>query len=100
MNRNTILRVVAGTAALIVAVVLATWALGGFTGMSGAGDAALVLGIALTLALGIGLMALVFYSSRSERDEAVHHATEFRGMAGGKPPGRAPEAVGTRAQRP
>ena len=100
MNRKSILRIVAGTAALIVAVVLATWALGGFAGMSGAGDVALILGIAATLSLGIGLMALVFYSSRSEQDEAVHHATEFREMAGLKPPGPAPEADRTRGGRP
>ena len=37
-------------------------------GMSGAGYGAMVLGIVATLALGIGLMALVFYSNRSGRD--------------------------------
>ena len=39
----------------------------GFHGM-----AALVLGVVLSLALGIGLMALVFYSSRAGHDERAH----------------------------
>jgi hypothetical protein len=100
MNRNSILRIVAGTAAIIVAVILVTWALGGFTGMSGAGDVALILGIAVTLALGIGLMTLVFYSSRSERDEAVRGAGEARGMAGAKPSGTPRDADQTRGGPP
>jgi hypothetical protein len=36
--------------------------------MTGRGYAAMALGIVATLALGIGLMMLVFYSSRSGRD--------------------------------
>ena len=39
----------------------------GFHGM-----VALVLGVALSLALGIGLMGLVFYSNRSGYDERAH----------------------------
>jgi hypothetical protein len=38
------------------------------TAMTGAGYGAMGLGIVATLALGIGLMALVFYSNRSGRD--------------------------------
>ena len=37
--------------------------------MSGAGWIAMVLGVIVTLALGIGLMTLLFYSSRTGRDE-------------------------------
>ena len=36
--------------------------------MSGAGYVAMAFGIVVTLALGIGLMALVFYSSRKGHD--------------------------------
>ena len=36
--------------------------------MTGAGYTAMALGIVATLALGIGLMALIFYSNRSGRD--------------------------------
>jgi uncharacterized protein YacL len=85
MNRSSIIRIVAGTIAIIVALILATWALGGFTDLSVAGGIALILGIAISMALGIGLMALVFYSSRSERDEAVHLAASERETAGSKP---------------
>ena len=51
------------------------WVLGGFEDMavSGHGVAALIGTVILVLAVGIGLMALVFYSNRSGRDEAVHH---------------------------
>ena len=38
------------------------------TGVSGAGYGAMALGIFATLALGIGLMALMFFSHRSGRD--------------------------------
>ncbi len=36
--------------------------------MTGAGYVAMALGIVATLALGIGLMALMYYSNRSGRD--------------------------------
>jgi hypothetical protein len=51
------------------------WALGGFEdmAMSGHGVVALAGTVVLVLVVGIGLMALVFYSNRSGRDEAVHH---------------------------
>jgi len=38
------------------------------TAMTGAGYASMAFGIVATLALGVGLMALVFYSNRSGRD--------------------------------
>jgi hypothetical protein len=43
----------------------------GAKGMSGAGIAALILGGVGTLALGAGLMALVFFSSRRGYDDAA-----------------------------
>jgi len=39
--------------------------------MSGAGYAAMTFGIIVTLALGVGLMTLIFYSSRRGRDDAA-----------------------------
>ena len=42
------------------------------------GILALTLGIALTLALGAGLMFLLFYSARSGHDEMVHRGLRER----------------------
>ncbi len=66
-----VLAVLVGLLGLAIAVLYVGWQpgeddVGG--GMSGAGYGAMVLGIVATLALGIGLMALVFYSNRSGRD--------------------------------
>lgn len=56
--------------AIIVIVVMASfWAGLGDTGMSAAGWVALVLGVIVTMALGVGLMALVFISNRRGFDE-------------------------------
>ena len=82
MERNTIFQVAAGTLTVILVIIGGVAAFGGFAGLGAGGVFALVFGIAVSLALGIGLMALIFYSSRSERDEAVHFA------ARGRPPGR------------
>lgn len=60
-------------AAVVVAAVLVAvaslWATAGDAGISAGGWAALVLGVLVTVALGIGLMALVFISSRRGYDE-------------------------------
>ena len=48
------------------------------SGMSIHGWIAMFLGISLTSALGVGLMALVFPSNRGPRDEDVHHAAMGR----------------------
>jgi hypothetical protein len=59
----------------VIAVILLGVLMGSFwtglgdTGMSAAGWVALVLGAVVTLALGVGLMALVFISSRRGFDE-------------------------------
>lgn len=52
----------------IVFMVIGWGAPEGGTPMSSGGWIAMILGIAATLALGAGLMALMFYSSRSGRD--------------------------------
>ncbi len=60
-------------AAVVVAAVLAAvaslWAEIGDTEISASGWVAMALGVLVTLALGIGLMALVFVSSRRGFDE-------------------------------
>ena len=55
--------------AIVVVVIASAWSGLGDAGMSAGGWAALVLGAIVTLALGIGLMALVFISSRRGFDE-------------------------------
>lgn len=60
----------------IALVLLVLWAVNGFNGLGldTAGTVALVFGILVTSLLGVGLMALVFYSDRSNTDEEVYHA--------------------------
>lgn len=62
---------VLGAALLLVGVL---WLVGGFEdlGVSGHGLVALVGTFVLVIIVGVGLMALVFYSHRSGRDEAVY----------------------------
>ena len=60
------------TVAVVIAVVAAIaglWTDIGDSGMSGAGWAAMLLGVGATLGLGVGLMALVFISNRRGYDE-------------------------------
>ena len=66
---------------IVIALVLALFATGGVVAyawvqmgdvsLSWHGIVALVLGVLVSLGLGIGLMALVFYSSRSGHDDDV-----------------------------
>jgi hypothetical protein len=53
----------------VLAVVASLWAAVGDTQISAGGWAAMVLGVLVALAVGIGLMALVFFSSRHGYDE-------------------------------
>jgi uncharacterized integral membrane protein len=57
----------------IALVLLVIWIMGGFESvhLSLAGWIAYGLGVVLTSVLGVGLMALVFYSDRSGRDESA-----------------------------
>ena len=57
----------------IALVLLVIWVMGGFENahLSLAGWIAYGLGVVLTSVLGVGLMALVFYSDRSGRDESA-----------------------------
>jgi hypothetical protein len=59
----------------IAIVLLALWVFSGFRdlGLDAAGTVAIVFGILVTSLLGVGLMALIFYSDRSDRDDEVYH---------------------------
>lgn len=75
------MRILIVVVSLVAMLVLAVWAgwdlLSGLVGneMSPAGWAAAIIGAVLTIALGGGLMALVFYSSRRGYDDRVEEAT-------------------------
>lgn len=61
---------IAGTVVLVIGFFIAAqWTGIGDSEISGAGWLAMGLGVVVTLALGIGLMALVFISSRRGYDE-------------------------------
>lgn len=62
----------------ILLLLVGTWALGGFEGMSAVGVFSLVLGIIVAVGVGVGLMTLVFYSNSSERDEMVYRLGQDR----------------------
>lgn len=74
-RKSTGVAVAAAIAVVVALIALMTSAWTGFgdSGMSAGGWFALVLGVLATLALGIGLMALVFISSRRGYDERSHH---------------------------
>ena len=57
--------------AAIAAILAVIWAANGLdtAGLSTNGIVAIVLGVTLTVLLAVGLMALVFYSNRSGRDD-------------------------------
>jgi hypothetical protein len=61
--------VAAAAVAIVVAVAIANWTGIGSAGIDANGWIALALGVLSTLALGIGLMALVFISNRRGYDE-------------------------------
>jgi len=66
-------------AGVVLGLVL-LWLSGGFArlGLDAQGALALAAGIVLASAVGIGLMALLFHSSRSGRDDAVFHDPDRR----------------------
>jgi hypothetical protein len=64
----------------IVGVLAVLWASNGFStgGLSGHGIAAVVLGVTFSVLLAVALMALVFHSNRSGRDEPAHRSEQDR----------------------
>lgn len=73
-SKATWLAVTAGAAAVLaVAVTIAiSWNALGASEISWVGWLAMAFGVVATLGLGIGLMTLMFYSSRHGYDEAGH----------------------------
>jgi hypothetical protein len=71
----TLPQIVLGTLAMALLTIGIAWALGGFDSLGIAGSTALVLGITVSYAVGIGLMAAVFYSNR-RHDQAAHDAAQ------------------------
>lgn len=65
----------AACVAMIASGLFVVWAANDFTdlGLHGNGLVAMLLGLVLTSGLGVGLMALVFHSSRTEHDRLVYH---------------------------
>jgi hypothetical protein len=63
-----ILAALVGLLGAAIAVLYVGWDPEQDSAMTGRGYGAMALGIVATLALGIGLMTLVFYSNRSGRD--------------------------------
>jgi hypothetical protein len=66
-------RFLLGSTGGAAALLLAVWAVSGFQrlGLDGPATIALTLGIVLSIGLAVALMALMFYSSRTGRDDAV-----------------------------
>jgi hypothetical protein len=61
----------------IAVVLFAVWAMDGFEnlGLDTAGTVAVIAGILFTSGLGVALMALIFYSDRSNVDEEAYRRT-------------------------
>jgi len=73
--RKWLVTFVLGCFAAVVFVLAALWAFSGFAGLGIGlwGALALAGGIIFTVGLGVGLMALIFASDRSNKDEEVGH---------------------------
>lgn len=74
MQNIPLTKIIVGTIILDILTLLGTWIFGGFSAMSEHGVGALIAGVTLTYALGVGLMVAVFYSSRA-MDDSAHNAT-------------------------
>lgn len=84
----------------IAVVLFILWGTNGFhgLGLGTAGIVAVVLCICVASALGVALMALVFYSDSSNTDEAIYHATDDGGKSTETRPSTArPEGEGARS---
>jgi hypothetical protein len=75
----SITHIVLGTSGVALLTSLGAWAFGAFEGLGAGGALALIIGIVASYAVGVGLMAAVFYSSR-RHDLAAHDAAsaEFK----------------------
>lgn len=75
MHSSILYRTIIYVVGLTLLVLGGTFLFGGFEGLSGHGVGALIAGVAISFALGVGLMVLMYASSR-EHDEAAHRAAE------------------------
>jgi hypothetical protein len=75
MKRSDVHKAITIVLALTVLLLGGGYAFGAFEGIGWHGIVALVVGVTLSLALGVGLMALMYASSRSH-DEEAHLAAE------------------------
>jgi len=73
MGTKLLIAVLVALALLSLWAGVAGWNLETDVEMSGHGYAAMAIGIVASLVVGIGLMTLVFYSSRKGYDEAAGH---------------------------
>jgi uncharacterized membrane protein len=73
MKRHYVLKIVALVSAATLILLGGTYLFGGFEGVSGHGIGALIVGVVFSLALGVGLMVLM-YASHHGHDDAAHHA--------------------------
>jgi hypothetical protein len=71
MRRRTPILIALGVFALAAVVMFVAWLT---VDLDATHYVALGLGVLFSLAVGVGLMALVFYSSRSGHDERAHQA--------------------------
>lgn len=71
MGRLFVIAALLGLLAAVIIFVVSAWQEMGAVEMSGVGVGALVAGVVLSLVVGGGLMALVFYSSRRGYDDAA-----------------------------
>jgi predicted phage tail protein len=75
MTRAILVKIILGACGITALLLICTWLVGGFAGLSGHGVAALIIGIVASMFLGIGLMVAVFASSRSGHDDAAGDST-------------------------
>ena len=73
MGSKILIAVLVGLALWAGWVGVTGWNLESDVQMSGHGYAAMIIGVVMSLVVGIALMALVFYSSRKGYDEAASH---------------------------
>ncbi len=74
MGSKILIAVLVALAGLALWMGIAGWNLESDVQMSGHGYAAMAIGIVASLVVGIGLMTLVFYSSRKGYDEQAGHS--------------------------
>jgi hypothetical protein len=87
MNRRTTLLIVLGVVALAAALMLVAWLV---LDLDGAHFTALALGVIFSIAVGVGLMVLVFYSSRSGHDDKAHRPQQHDRPPEVRPPANSP----------